>query len=147
MWPKLLAIALLILFSKNSLSLNIFRTREDSTIKSWINKNVCRKVFWKKKLLQRRINLRNNVCRGKFLNPIQKNDGPSLKPPVPFSRASSAGPQNYFCPINKLASATQASKQVLLDPLAFPRNYVPDLERARFHRGVWFWRKNYKKYK
>ena len=58
------AIALLI-FSKNSSSLNNFSTRGGSTVR--------------KKLLRRCINLKNNCLRRKISHPpLQKNNGPSL---------------------------------------------------------------------
>ena len=47
-----------LLFFFNSLRLNIFSTREDSTVKKKKKRktNVCRKVLLGKKCLQRRIN-------------------------------------------------------------------------------------------
>ena len=72
--PKWLAIALLI-FSKNSSSLNIFSTREDSAVKMFAGRcfrknNDCRGALIKKKLF----------AEENFSSPppLQKNTGPSL---------------------------------------------------------------------
>ena len=70
--PKCLAIALFN-FSKNSLSLNMFSTREDSTVKKKI---VCRKLFLERMMAEVHY-LKKKVCRGKFL---------MLPPPPPPSR-------------------------------------------------------------
>ena len=51
MWPQNNWLIALLIFSQNSSSLNIFSTREGSTVKKIIKKNVCNKVLLEKKMI------------------------------------------------------------------------------------------------
>ena len=65
-------------FQKISLSLNIFCTREDSTVKNSNKKMFAGECFWKKNDCRGAL-IKKNVCRGQFLNPPPPSPFPPLQ--------------------------------------------------------------------